>query len=45
MKAFKAYDIRDIYGRYFDSSTVRKIGFFLPKLNVDLVEIEAIASV
>lgn len=32
MKAFKAYDIRGVYGRDFDSSTVRKIGFFLPKL-------------
>jgi len=32
MKAFKAYDIRGVYGRDFDSSDVRKIGFFLPKL-------------
>lgn len=32
MKAFKAYDIRGVYGRDFDSSTVREIGFFLPKL-------------
>jgi phosphomannomutase len=32
MKAFKAYDIRGVYGRDFDSSNVRKIGFFLPKL-------------
>ena len=32
MKAFKAYDIRGIYGRDFDSSNVWKIGFFLPKL-------------
>ncbi|HKL22036.1 MAG TPA: phosphomannomutase/phosphoglucomutase [Tichowtungia sp.] len=32
MKVFKAYDIRGIYGRDFDSSNVWKIGFFLPKL-------------
>lgn len=32
MKAFKAYDIRGVYGRDFDSSLVRKIGFFLPQL-------------
>lgn len=32
MKAFKAYDIRGVYGRDFDSSDVWKIGFFLPKL-------------
>ncbi|QHI70937.1 phosphomannomutase/phosphoglucomutase [Tichowtungia aerotolerans] len=32
MKAFKAYDIRGVYGRDFDSSNVWKIGFFLPKL-------------
>lgn len=32
MKAFKAYDIRGVYGHDFDSSDVRKIGFFLPKL-------------
>ena len=38
MKAFKAYDIRGVYGRDFDSSNVRKIGFFLPKLlNADRV--------
>ena len=38
MNAFKAYDIRGVYGRDFDSSTVRKIGFFLPKLlNADTV--------
>ncbi|MBI9020765.1 MAG: phosphomannomutase/phosphoglucomutase [Verrucomicrobia bacterium] len=38
MKAFKAYDIRGVYGRDFDSSDVRKIGFFLPKLlNADRV--------
>jgi phosphomannomutase len=32
MTAFKAYDIRGVYGRDFDSSNVRKIGFFLPQL-------------
>ncbi len=32
MKAFKAYDIRGVYGRDFDSSHVRSIGFFLPEL-------------
>lgn len=32
MKAFKAYDIRGVYGRDFDASDVRKIGFFLPRL-------------
>lgn len=38
MKAFKAYDIRGVYGRDFDSSDVRKIGFFLPRLlNTDRV--------
>jgi phosphomannomutase len=38
MKAFKAYDIRGVYGRDFDSSNVRKIGFFLPTLlNADRV--------
>ncbi|MBC8205689.1 MAG: phosphomannomutase/phosphoglucomutase, partial [Kiritimatiellaeota bacterium] len=38
MKAFKAYDIRGVYGRDFESSDVRKIGFFLPKLlNADRV--------
>jgi len=38
MNAFKAYDIRGVYGRDFDSSDVRKIGFFLPKLlNADTV--------
>ena len=38
MNAFKAYDIRGVYGRDFDSSNVRKIGFFLPKLlNADTV--------
>ena len=38
MKAFKAYDIRGVYGRDFTASDVRKIGFFLPKLlNADTV--------
>ena len=38
MNAFKAYDIRGVYGRDFDSSNIRKIGFFLPKLlNADTV--------
>jgi phosphomannomutase len=32
MNAFKAYDIRGVYGRDFNSSDVRKIGFFLPTL-------------
>lgn len=32
MKAFKAYDIRGVYERDFDSSNVWKIGFFLPRL-------------
>ncbi|MFO8182832.1 MAG: phosphomannomutase/phosphoglucomutase [Candidatus Aegiribacteria sp.] len=32
MKAFKAYDIRGVYGRDFDSETVYKIGFHLPGL-------------
>jgi len=32
MNAFKAYDIRGVYGRDFDFSDVRKIGFFLPQL-------------
>lgn len=32
MNAFKAYDIRGVYGRDFDLSDVRKIGFFLPHL-------------
>lgn len=32
MKAFKAYDIRGVYRRDFDSSNVWEIGFFLPKL-------------
>ena len=38
MKAFKAYDIRGVYGRDFEALDVRKIGFFLPKLlNTDTV--------
>ncbi|MEN8207736.1 MAG: phosphomannomutase/phosphoglucomutase [Candidatus Fermentibacteria bacterium] len=32
MKAFKAYDIRGVYGRDFDGETVYRIGFFLPGL-------------
>lgn len=32
MKAFKAYDIRGVYGRDFDAADVEKIGFFLPIL-------------
>jgi phosphomannomutase len=32
MNAFKAYDIRGIYGRDFSLSNIRKIGFFLPAL-------------
>jgi phosphomannomutase len=32
MKAFKAYDIRGVYGRDFNADDVEKIGFFLPKL-------------
>lgn len=32
LKAFKAYDIRGIYGRDFDGTTVYRIGFFLPGL-------------
>lgn len=32
MGAFKAYDIRGIWGKDFDENTVYKIGFFLPKL-------------
>lgn len=38
MKAFKAYDIRGIYGRDFNAADVEKAGFFLPKLlNADTV--------
>jgi len=47
MNAFKAYDIRGVYGRDFDSSNIRKIGFFLPKLlnaNTVLVGRDARAS-
>lgn len=32
MKAFKAYDIRGVYGRDFDKDDVYKVGFFLPRL-------------
>ncbi len=32
MKAFKAYDIRGVYGRDFSGETVYRIGFFLPRL-------------
>ncbi len=32
MDAFKAYDIRGVYGRDFDKETVYKIGFFLSEL-------------
>lgn len=32
MGAFKAYDIRGVYGRDFDKDDVYKIGFFLPEL-------------
>jgi len=32
MKAFKAYDIRGVYGRDFDGETVYRIGFFLSGL-------------
>ena len=32
MKAFKAYDIRGVYGRDFDGEDVYRIGFFLPGL-------------
>src|SRR6056297_2684602 len=32
MKAFKAYDIRGVYNRDFNSEDVYKIGFFLPRL-------------
>lgn len=31
-KAFKAYDIRGVYGKDFDKNDVYKIGFFLPQL-------------
>ena len=32
LRAFKAYDIRGVYGRDFDGATVYRIGFFLPRL-------------
>ncbi len=32
IKAFKAYDIRGIYGRDFDGEIVYRIGFFIPGL-------------
>ncbi|MCK4505486.1 MAG: phosphomannomutase/phosphoglucomutase [Candidatus Aegiribacteria sp.] len=32
MKAFKAYDIRGVYGKDFNGATVYRIGFFLPGL-------------
>lgn len=32
MEAFKAYDIRGVYGRDFEKETVYKIGFFLSEL-------------
>ena len=32
MKAFKAYDIRGVYGKDFTRDDVRKIGYFLPQL-------------
>ena len=32
MKAFKAYDIRGVYGKDFDKEAVYKIGFFLPRV-------------
>ncbi|NOQ21160.1 MAG: phosphomannomutase/phosphoglucomutase [Candidatus Aegiribacteria sp.] len=32
MKAFKAYDIRGVYGNDFNGETVYRIGFFLPGL-------------
>ncbi|MBR0073817.1 MAG: phosphomannomutase/phosphoglucomutase [Bacteroidales bacterium] len=32
MKAFKAYDIRGVYGADFDRDAVYRIGFFLPRL-------------
>lgn len=32
MGAFKAYDIRGVWGKDFDETTVYKVGFFLPKL-------------
>lgn len=32
MKAFKAYDIRGVYGRDFTKEDVYKVGYFIPKL-------------
>jgi phosphomannomutase len=32
LKAFKAYDIRGVYGKDFNGATVYRIGFFLPGL-------------
>lgn len=32
IKAFKAYDIRGVWNKDFDTETVYRIGFFLPKL-------------
>ncbi len=32
MKAFKAYDIRGVFGEDFDIKTVYRIGYFLPKI-------------
>ncbi len=32
LRAFKAYDIRGVYGKDFDGATVYRIGFFLPGL-------------
>ena len=38
MTAFKAYDIRGVYGKDFDRDTVYRIGFFIPRLlNTDHV--------
>ena len=31
MSAFKAYDIRGVYGEDFDKDTVYRIGYFLPR--------------
>ena len=32
MTAFKAYDIRGVYGKDFTKEDVYRIGFFLPKI-------------
>ncbi len=38
MNAFKAYDIRGVFGSDFNAADVEKVGFFLPKLlNADRV--------